>query len=99
MPVNPMLRAREREVVLADSGARVLVALEALRPRRRGRPRTPVHVITTSELELPRRAGSGAAGRHAAHAGCARTSTALIEAYGGRRAGRAATPDPPTSPC
>ena len=53
VPVNPMLRERELEVVLADSGALVVVALESLRPVVDAvRPRTPVHtMITTSELE------------------------------------------------
>ncbi|MCU1664339.1 MAG: fadD1 [Pseudonocardia sp.] len=67
VPVNPMLRERELEVILTDSGATVLVALEALRPvAEAARQRTAVRtVITTSELEYlgaevpPLLAGSG----------------------------------------
>jgi long-chain acyl-CoA synthetase len=53
VPVNPMLRERELQVVLADSGATVLVALESLRPVAEAvRDRTAVRtLITTSELE------------------------------------------------
>ena len=35
VPVNPMLTPGERAVLLADSGARVLIALEALAARAR----------------------------------------------------------------
>jgi long-chain acyl-CoA synthetase len=52
VPVNPMLRERELQVVLTDSGATVLVALESLLPVAMAvQPQTSVHtVVTTSEL-------------------------------------------------
>jgi long-chain acyl-CoA synthetase len=46
VPVNPMLTPRERAVLLEDSGAQVLIALEALA----GGAAVP-HVVTTSPLE------------------------------------------------
>ena len=46
VPVNPMLTPRERAVLLADSGARVLIALEAL-----AADADVAHVITTSPLD------------------------------------------------
>jgi long-chain acyl-CoA synthetase len=53
VPVNPMLRERELQVILADSGATVLVALESLYPVAHSvQASTPVRtIITTSELE------------------------------------------------
>ncbi|GAA4706578.1 long-chain fatty acid--CoA ligase [Pseudonocardia yuanmonensis] len=53
VPVNPMLRERELQVVLADSGASVLVALESLHPvALQVQPSTAVRtLITTSELD------------------------------------------------
>jgi long-chain acyl-CoA synthetase len=53
VPVNPMLRERELQVILADSGATVLVALESLRPVAEAvRDATAVRtIVTTSELE------------------------------------------------
>ena len=57
--VNPMNRERELEVLLADSGARVLVCLESLYRDVAAAvvPRTAVEmVVTTSELEYQTRA-------------------------------------------
>ena len=57
--VNPMNRERELEVLLADSGARVLVCLESLYRDVASAvvPRTAVEVVvTTSELEYQTRA-------------------------------------------
>jgi long-chain acyl-CoA synthetase len=57
--VNPMNRERELEVLLADSGARVLVCLESLYRDVASAvvPRTGVEtVVTTSELEYQTRA-------------------------------------------
>ncbi|MFC5950372.1 class I adenylate-forming enzyme family protein [Pseudonocardia lutea] len=53
VPVNPMLRERELQVVLADSGATVLVALESLHPvALQVQPSTAVRtLVTTSELD------------------------------------------------
>ena len=53
VPVNPMLRERELQVILADSGATVLIALESLLPVALAvQPQTSVRtVVTTSELE------------------------------------------------
>ena len=53
VPVNPMLRERELEVILADSGASTVVALESLAPTVEAvRSGTAVHhIITTSELD------------------------------------------------
>ncbi|MHA6792628.1 AMP-binding protein [Pseudonocardia bannensis] len=53
VPVNPMLRERELQVILADSGATTVVALESLRPVVTAvQAGTDVRtVITTSELE------------------------------------------------
>jgi long-chain acyl-CoA synthetase len=47
VPVNPMYTPRERAVMLADSGARVLVVLEGLEGEA-----DVEHVITTSALDL-----------------------------------------------
>jgi long-chain acyl-CoA synthetase len=47
VPVNPMYTPRERAVMLADSGARVLIALEGLEG-----DADVDHVITTSALDL-----------------------------------------------
>ena len=55
VPLNPMLKARELEYHLNDSGAKVLVALESLHEGVAASvvPRTAVeHVLTTSELEF-----------------------------------------------
>ena len=55
VPVNPMLRRRELEFLLNDSGAVVLVTLESLHQEvaRDTLPATEVrHVITTSELDF-----------------------------------------------
>ena len=57
--INPMNRERELEVLLADSGARVLVCLESLYRDVASAvvPRTAVEVVvTTSELEYQTRA-------------------------------------------
>jgi long-chain acyl-CoA synthetase len=53
VPVNPMLRERELQVILSDSGATVLVALDSLHPLAHSvQASTPVRtIITTSELE------------------------------------------------
>jgi long-chain acyl-CoA synthetase len=53
VPVNPMLRERELQVILADSGASVLVALESLHPvALQVQPSTAVRtLVTTSELD------------------------------------------------
>jgi long-chain acyl-CoA synthetase len=53
VPVNPMLRERELRVILADSGAGTLVALESLLPTALAvQPQTSVRsIITTSELD------------------------------------------------
>ena len=55
VPLNPMLKARELEYHLNDSGARVLVALESLHEGVAASvvPRTGVeYVLTTSELDF-----------------------------------------------
>jgi long-chain acyl-CoA synthetase len=55
VPLNPMLKARELDYHLRDSGARVLVCLESLYRdvAREVVPGTPVeHVFTTCELDL-----------------------------------------------
>ncbi|MFC4942618.1 class I adenylate-forming enzyme family protein [Pseudonocardia sp. GCM10023141] len=53
VPVNPMLRERELQVILADSGATVLIALESLAPVALAvQGQTAVRtIVTTSELE------------------------------------------------
>ncbi|NMI02154.1 class I adenylate-forming enzyme family protein [Pseudonocardia acidicola] len=53
VPINPMLRERELQVILADSGATTLVALESLHPVATAvQPGTAVRtIITTSELD------------------------------------------------
>ncbi|HET7479337.1 MAG TPA: long-chain fatty acid--CoA ligase [Rubrobacteraceae bacterium] len=55
VPLNPMLKARELDYHLNDSGAKVLVCLESLYRdvAKEVLPNTPVeHVVTTSELDL-----------------------------------------------
>ena len=55
VPINPMLKERELELILTDSGSRALITLESLygEVAERVVPATEVeHVLTTSELDL-----------------------------------------------
>ena len=55
VPINPMLKERELELILTDSGSRALITLESLYGEGAERvvPATEVeHVLTTSELDL-----------------------------------------------
>jgi long-chain acyl-CoA synthetase len=93
VPINPMLKERELELILTDSGARALITLESLYGdvAERVVPATDVeHVLTTSELELiegePRGVLAGA--ERTRHDGT-RDLLELVRAHDGEK------PDPP----
>jgi len=93
VPINPMLKERELELILTDSGARALITLESLygEVAERVVPATEVeHVLTTSELELieGEQRGVLAGSERMRHEGT-RDLLELVRAHDGEQ------PDPP----
>jgi long-chain acyl-CoA synthetase len=92
VPVNPMLRERELAGILADSGARALISLEALHET--ARPVLPEVAITTSPLEYLDEVPPVLAGETRRPPPDAEDLMALIAAHAGERpAAVAVAPD------
>jgi long-chain acyl-CoA synthetase len=79
VPVNPMLKGRERAVVLSDSGARGLIVLESLA----GEDAAVEHVVTTSELDFLEEVPALLAGSERRRGPL--DLVALVERHAGRR--------------
>lgn len=86
VPINPMLRERELGHLLADSGARALIALESLgETASQVLPSTDVTVfMTTSELDFLDRPPPSLANSRRTPIGGARDLLAVIETHDGQ---------------
>src|SRR5919206_2980080 len=92
VPINPMLKERELELILTDSGSRALITLESLygEVAERVVPATEVeHVVTTSELDLIEGEPRGVlAGSERNRSEGTRDLLELVRAHDGEKPGR-----------